>query len=90
MYYPYTNKLHATVYQPLLARELNVLYSVRLLFRNIMVQKMTEVVEYEKRLRGMPFVPRSSYGRGMLREDGGLNKTFSRVCSVTGTWLSSS
>jgi len=61
----------------LLARERNVHYSVCLLFfPNIMMQKISEVVVYEKRLRGMPFVPGSSYGRGMLREDGGPNKTF--------------
>jgi hypothetical protein len=42
-----------------------------------MVQKISEVVvEYEKHLQGMPFVQRSSYGRAMLREDGGLNKSF--------------
>jgi hypothetical protein len=42
-----------------------------------MLQKISEVlVEYEKRLQGMPFVPRSSYGRAMLREDGGPNKIF--------------
>jgi len=28
------------------------------------------VTEYEERLRGMPFVPRLSYGRPMLREYG--------------------
>jgi len=32
------------------------------------------VSEYEKHLQGIPFVPKSSYGRAMLREDGGPNK----------------
>jgi len=53
-------------------------------------RSLQRVFEYEKRLRGMPFVPGSSYGRGMLREEGGPNKTFLRICSVTGTWVSSS
>jgi hypothetical protein len=41
-----------------------------------MVQNIREVTENEKRLQGMPFVPRSLYGRAMLREDGGPNKIF--------------
>ena len=42
-----------------------------------MVEKLCEVVsEYEKRLQAMPFVPRASYGRRMLREDGGPNRDF--------------
>jgi len=42
-----------------------------------MVQLISEVVrEYETHLQEMPFVPMSSYGRGMLREDGGTNKIF--------------
>jgi len=41
------------------------------------VEKLCEVVsEYEKRLQKMPFVPRSSYGRRMLREGGGPNRDF--------------
>jgi hypothetical protein len=36
-----------------------------------MVAHMSKVVtKYEERLRGMPFVPRFSYGRPMLREYG--------------------
>jgi len=42
-----------------------------------MVGKLVEIVdEYEKRLQEMPFVPRASYGRWMLREDGGPNRDF--------------
>ena len=42
-----------------------------------MVQHISDVVrEYEKRLQEMPYVPRSSYGRGMLPENGGTNKIF--------------
>jgi hypothetical protein len=42
-----------------------------------MVEKLREVVsEYEKRLQEMPFPPRSSYGRRMLREDGDPNRDF--------------
>jgi transposase-like protein len=42
-----------------------------------MVEKIKEVVkEYEQRLRGMPCVPKLSYGRPMLREDGGPNRMF--------------
>jgi hypothetical protein len=42
-----------------------------------MVQRISEVIRgYEKRLQGMPFVPKSSYGRAILREDGGPNKIF--------------
>jgi hypothetical protein len=42
-----------------------------------MVKNIREfVAEYEKRLQEMPFMPRSSYGRPMLREDGGPNSNF--------------
>jgi hypothetical protein len=42
-----------------------------------MVQRLLYIVsKYEKRMRGMPFVPPSSYGRRMLREDGAPNKIF--------------
>ena len=42
-----------------------------------MVGKLEEIVdEYEKRLQEMSFVPRVSYGRRMLREDGGPNRNF--------------
>jgi len=42
-----------------------------------MVAKLIEIVdEYEKRLQEMPFVPRASYGRRMLRGDGGPNRDF--------------
>jgi hypothetical protein len=34
------------------------------------------VAEYEKRLQEMPFVPRSSCGRSMLREGGSPNRNF--------------
>jgi hypothetical protein len=34
------------------------------------------VNEYEKRLQEMSFVPRSSYGLAMLREDGDPNRNF--------------
>jgi hypothetical protein len=38
---------------------------------------MCEVVkDYEKRLRRMPFVPKTLYGRKILREDGGPNNVF--------------
>jgi len=41
------------------------------------VGKFVEIVdEYEKRLQEMPFVPRASYGRRMLRGDGGPNMDF--------------
>jgi hypothetical protein len=39
------------------------------------VKKISEVVaEYKKRLQGMPFMLRSSYGCAKLQEDGGLNQ----------------
>ena len=42
-----------------------------------MMEKLREVVnENEKRLHEMRFVPRSSYGRPMLWEDGGPNRNF--------------
>jgi hypothetical protein len=42
-----------------------------------MVQNISDIIlDNEKRLRGMPFFPRSSYGRSMLREDGGPNSDF--------------
>ena len=42
-----------------------------------MVGKLVEIVdEYEKRLQEVPFVPRASYGRRMLRRDGGPNRGF--------------
>ena len=42
-----------------------------------MVENICKVVaEYEKGVQGMPFFPKSSYGRPMLREDGGPNKIF--------------
>ena len=42
-----------------------------------MVAKLVEMVdEYEKRLQEMPCVPRASYGRRMLRGDGGPNRNF--------------
>jgi len=42
-----------------------------------MVENICKVVaEYEKRVQGMPFLPKSSYGPPMLREDGGPNKIF--------------
>ena len=38
-----------------------------------MVARILQVVtEYEERLRGMSFVPKSSYGRTILREDDDL------------------
>jgi len=41
-----------------------------------MVENICKIVaEYEKRVQGMPFSPKSSYGRPMLREDG-PNKIF--------------
>ena len=46
-------------------------------FQRTMLEELCEVVnEYEKRLRETPFLPRSSYGCPMLREDGGLNRNF--------------
>jgi len=45
-----------------------------------MLEELCEVVnEYEKRLRQMPFVSRSSHGRPMLREDGGSNRNFRKL-----------
>jgi len=42
-----------------------------------MVQTVCEIVkDYDKLLEEMPFMPSSSYGRGMLRKDGGPNKIF--------------
>jgi len=42
-----------------------------------MLGKLTEIVdEYEKRLQEMPFIPRASYRRRMLRQDGGQNRDF--------------
>ena len=41
------------------------------------MQKLREIVyDYEKCLQETPFVPRSLYGRRMLREDGGPNRDF--------------
>ena len=37
---------------------------------------MEAVVDYEDRLRKMQSLPRFSYGRGMLRKDGALNRIF--------------
>ena len=46
-------------------------------FQRTIVAKLCEVVnEYQKRLQEVPFLPRSSYGRPMLREDGGPNRNF--------------
>jgi len=40
-----------------------------------MVQRMKQVVaEYEDRLRKTQSLPRFSYGRGMVRRDGGTNR----------------
>jgi len=42
-----------------------------------MVGKLTEIVdEYKKRLQEMAFIPRASYRRQMLRQDGGPNREF--------------
>jgi len=42
-----------------------------------MVAHILQVVtEYKERLRRMPYVPRFSYGRGMLRDDGAPNRFF--------------
>ena len=42
-----------------------------------MVQNITSVFnEYEERVRRLQTVPRSSYGRRMLRSDGAPNRTF--------------
>ena len=42
-----------------------------------MVGKLKEKVdEYEKRLQEMPFIPRGSYRRRMLRQDDGPNRDF--------------
>jgi len=42
-----------------------------------MVQRLCELVaEYEQRLREMSFVPKSSYGRRVLREYGEPNRMF--------------
>jgi len=40
-----------------------------------MVGKIQKIVDdYEKRLQEMPFIPRSSFRRRMLRQDGGPNR----------------
>ena len=42
-----------------------------------MVGKLTEIVdEYKKRLQEMAFIPRASYRRQMLHQDGGPNREF--------------
>jgi len=42
-----------------------------------MVGNLKEIVdEYEKRLQGMPSIPRGSYIRRTLRQDGGPNRDF--------------
>jgi len=41
-----------------------------------MVQKICEVVDYEKRLQGIALVPRKSYGLSLLMEGSGLNINF--------------
>jgi len=42
-----------------------------------MVGKIQEIFQdYEKRLQEMPFIPRGSYGRRMVRQDGGPNRDF--------------
>ena len=42
-----------------------------------MVEQIAEIVKlYEERLRGLPFVPRFSFGRRVLREDGASNRLF--------------
>jgi len=42
-----------------------------------MVENTTEIVKsYEGRVRSMPSVPKLSYGRRMLRSDGGPNRLF--------------
>jgi len=60
-----------------------------------MVGKLTEILEeYDKRLQEMPFIPRASYRRRMLRQDGGSKRnffsTFSAImgllCSFLRTW----
>jgi hypothetical protein len=50
--------------------------SVRSLTRNNGATLLQIVSEYEERMRGMPFVSPSSYGRRMLRDDGAPNKIF--------------
>ena len=42
-----------------------------------MVERLLQVVtEYEERLRRNDYVPRLSYGRWMVRDDGGPNRYF--------------
>jgi len=42
-----------------------------------MVGKINEIIDnYEKRLQEMPFIPRGSFRRRMLRQDGGPNRDF--------------
>jgi len=42
-----------------------------------MVGKIKEIVDdYEKRMQEMPFIPRGSFRRRMLRQDGGPNRDF--------------
>jgi len=42
-----------------------------------MVAKINEIVDnYEKSLQDLPFIPRGSFRRRMLRQDGGPNRDF--------------
>jgi len=46
-------------------------------FSNIMVEQLLHITsEYEERLRRCQYVPRFSFGRRMLRDDGGPNRFF--------------
>jgi len=61
----------------ILRAEINVCSCIPLHFLWKMVQKLRQTVhDYEKRLQEMSFVPKSSYGSRMLREDGGPNSDF--------------
>ena len=49
-------------------------------FSNIMVEQLLHITsEYEERLRRCQYVPRFSFGRRMLRDDGSPNRFFSDV-----------
>ena len=45
-------------------------------FKTMVHNLMDTVMCYEERVRSMPSVPRLSYGRRMLRSDGGPNRLF--------------
>jgi len=72
----YTHNATRFVFEPCAVRfprGVNSLVS----FTNKMVEQLLQVTsEYEERLRSYDYVPRFSFGRRMLRDDGGPNRFF--------------